>query len=320
MKKVNFNYSRFIWQGFMGVALCVGSPSPLFATGVSVAETNNVQQTTVRGTVVDASGEPMIGVTVAVKGSTAGTVTGLDGSFSLNCKPTDVLVFSYVGFVSQEVRANANLSRIVLKEDNSILEEVVVIGYGTTTRKSAVGAVDQVRSDLLENRPVANVTQALQGAAPNVIIQRKDYNPNSQNNNFNIRGISTLNDNRFGSSEAFNFSRPEPNILKALSFNFKTPRDDIAKGTGAFHHSGNCGASGSKASSRLPTKEPVFLTYKADESSSSKLSSFSISRGLKIFLSANCGRRLIIASAQFLSTIEINWPLLTTTAFPVSGM
>ena len=129
----------------MGVALCVGSPSVAFANGVSVAATNNVQQTTVRGTVVDASGEPMIGVTVTVKGSSSGTVTALDGSFSLNCKPTDVLVFSYVGYVNQEVRANANLSRIVLKEDNAILDEVVVIGYGTTTRKSAVGAVDQVR-------------------------------------------------------------------------------------------------------------------------------------------------------------------------------
>ena len=114
MKKVNFNYSRFIWRGFMGVALCVGSPSVALANGVSVAATNNVQQTTVRGTVVDASGEPMIGVTVSVKGSSSGTVTGLDGSFSLNCKPTDVLVFSYVGYVNQELRANANLSRMVL--------------------------------------------------------------------------------------------------------------------------------------------------------------------------------------------------------------
>lgn len=223
MKKVNFNYSRFIWRGFMGVALCVGSPSVALANGVSVAATNNVQQTTVRGTVVDASGEPMIGVTVSVKGSSSGTVTGLDGSFSLNCKPTDVLVFSYVGYVNQELRANANLSRIVLKEDNAILDEVVVIGYGTTTRKSAVGAVDQVRSDLLENRPVANVTQALQGAAPNVIIQRKNYNPNAQNNNFNIRGISTLNDN----SPLFvidglvtdydNFNRLNPNDIENIS-------------------------------------------------------------------------------------------------------
>ncbi|SDZ98777.1 TonB-linked outer membrane protein, SusC/RagA family [Xylanibacter ruminicola] len=223
MKKVNFNYSRFIWQSFMGVALCVGSPSVALANGVSVAATNNVQQTTVRGTVVDASGEPMIGVTVTVKGSSSGTVTGLDGSFSLNCKPTDVLVFSYVGYVNQELRANANLSRIVLKEDNAILDEVVVIGYGTTTRKSAVGAVDQVRSDLLENRPVANVTQALQGAAPNVIIQRKNYNPNAQNNNFNIRGISTLNDN----SPLFvidglvtdydNFNRLNPNDIENIS-------------------------------------------------------------------------------------------------------
>lgn len=223
MKKKTFNYSRFIWQGFMGMALCIGSPSPAFANGVSAAATNNVQQATVRGTVVDASGEPMIGVTVAVKGSSSGTVTGLDGVLSLNCKPNDILVFSYVGYLTQELRASANLSRIVMKEDNALLEEVVVIGYGTTTRKSAVGAVDQVRSELLENRPVANVTQSLQGAAPNVIIQRKNYNPNSQNNNFNIRGISTLNDN----SPLFvidglvtdydNFNRLNPNDIDNIS-------------------------------------------------------------------------------------------------------
>ncbi len=153
------------------------------------------QQATVKGSVVDENGEPIIGASVIVKGTSQGTVTDFDGNFSLNCKPSDVLVISYVGFLTQEVKASGNLRRIVIKEDAAQLEEVIVIGYGTTTRKSAVGAVDQVRKEMLENRPVANATLALQGAAPNVIIQRRNHNPNDDTNNLNIRGINTTTDN-----------------------------------------------------------------------------------------------------------------------------
>ena len=84
---------------------------------------------------------------------------------------------------------------VVLKEDTKVLDEVIVIGYGTTTRKSAVGAVDQVKASMIEDRPVANMTDALQGAAPNVVIQQRSSNPNDRKTNFNIRGISTVNDN-----------------------------------------------------------------------------------------------------------------------------
>lgn len=151
----------------------------------------------VKGIVKDASGEPLIGVSVTVKGrSDVGTITDIDGVFTLECGSKDVLVFSYVGYTTQEVPLNGqNSVSILMKEDTKLLDEVVVIGYGTTTRRSAVGAVDQVKSDMIENRPVANMTQALQGAAPNVVVQRRSQNPNDRQTNFNIRGISTLNDN-----------------------------------------------------------------------------------------------------------------------------
>lgn len=163
----------------------------------SILNTSQTKNTLVKGTVKDVSGEPLIGVSVSVKGKSGiGTITDINGNFSIQCGANDILVFSYIGYATLEFPVNGNSSlSISMKEDTKVLDEVIVVGYGTTTRKSAVGAVDQVKADMIENRPVANMTQALQGAAPNVIIQQRNHNPNDNKTNFNIRGISTLNDN-----------------------------------------------------------------------------------------------------------------------------
>ena len=163
----------------------------------SILSTSQTKNTLVKGTVKDASGEPLIGVSVSVKGKSGiGTMTDINGNFSIQCDANDTLVFSYIGYATLEFPVNGKSSlSISMKEDTKVLDEVIVVGYGTTTRKSAVGAVDQVKADMIENRPVANMTQALQGAAPNVIIQQRNHNPNDNKTNFNIRGISTLNDN-----------------------------------------------------------------------------------------------------------------------------
>lgn len=163
----------------------------------SILSTSQTKNTLVKGTVKDASGEPLIGVSVSVKGKSGiGTITDINGNLSIQCDANDTLVFSYIGYATLEFPVNGKSSlSISMKEDTKVLDEVIVVGYGTTTRKSAVGAVDQVKADMIENRPVANMTQALQGAAPNVIIQQRNHNPNDNKTNFNIRGISTLNDN-----------------------------------------------------------------------------------------------------------------------------
>ena len=163
----------------------------------SILSTSQTKNTLVKGTVKDASGEPLIGVSVSVKGKSGiGTITDINGNFSIQCDANDTLVFSYIGYATLEFPVNGKSSlSISMKEDTKVLDEVIVVGYGTTTRKSAVGAVDQVKADMIENRPVANMTQALQGAAPNVIIQQRNHNPNDNKTNFNIRGITTLNDN-----------------------------------------------------------------------------------------------------------------------------
>lgn len=181
--------------GLMAVAILLSIPVHSFAARISTPSEALSQQSPVKGTVVDESGAPLIGAGVMVKGTQTGVVTDFDGNFSLNCNPSDILVISMIGFKDVEIRADANLSKIVLVEDHEMLDDVIVIGYGTTTRKSATGSVEAVRSQMLENRPVPNVSQALQGAAANVVIQRRSFDPNSESTNFNIRGISSLNNN-----------------------------------------------------------------------------------------------------------------------------
>ena len=150
----------------------------------------------VSGRVVDAMGEPVIGATVKSLHSEDAVVTDADGMFAMSVPSDATLRVSYLGHSDKDVNVAGRSSlNIALEEDKQLLDEVVVIGYGTATRRSITGAVDQVRANMIENKPVANVTQALQGASPNLIIQRKNYNPNGESNNINIRGISTTNSN-----------------------------------------------------------------------------------------------------------------------------
>lgn len=165
-------------------------------TDASVAmQSKPAAEKTISGVVTDATGEPLVGVTVKVNGSAQNaTITDIDGRFTITTsvnKP--VLSFSYIGYETKEVIANSGNLNVQLKEENNTLNDVVVIGYGTQQRKHLVSAVDRIGSNVLEDKPVANVTQALQGASPNLIIQRRGYNPNGESTNINVRGISTIN-------------------------------------------------------------------------------------------------------------------------------
>jgi len=193
MTTLRVGKSRLTAFGLMAASIFA---APWAYAGAAVPQHVGSQHAiTVQGVVSDSAGEPLIGASVLVKGSSQGTSTGIDGDFTVSCAPGDVLVFSYVGYLPKEIKASEVPAKVVLEENTQVLDEVIVVGYGTTTRRSAVGAVDQVKSDLFENRPVANMTQALQGAAPNLVIQQRNHNPNSNTTNFNVRGVSTLNDN-----------------------------------------------------------------------------------------------------------------------------
>ena len=168
----------------------------VLTTGANAQGQSNDKKIKVAGKVVDQTGELLFGVNVTQKGTTNGAATDADGNFSLIVPQGSVIVFNYVGFSPTEIiAANETPMTVTLNEDVQKLSEVIVIGYGTRQRKSITGSVDQVGSDIFENRPVSNAMQALQGASANLIIQQRNMNPNDNNMSINIRGISTMNNN-----------------------------------------------------------------------------------------------------------------------------
>lgn len=150
----------------------------------------------ITGTVLDATGETIIGANIIVKGTANGTTTNIDGNFRISAPVGSTLVFNFIGYVPVEVTVKDGKPLLItLKEDTQKLDEVIVIGYGTRQRKSVTGAVDQVNAEIFENRPVSNAMQALQGASANLIIQQKNMNPNDNSMSINIRGVSTMGNN-----------------------------------------------------------------------------------------------------------------------------
>lgn len=146
----------------------------------------------VSGNVKDAKGEPLIGVNVIIKGTTQGSVTDVDGNFSLtDVSPNATLSFSYIGYQTQDIRAQQTMN-IVLKEDSEALDEVVVIGYGVQKKADLSGAVATVPTKVLENRPVLNVGQALQGSVANMNVSIGSGQA-TDSPTFNIRGTTSLN-------------------------------------------------------------------------------------------------------------------------------
>lgn len=144
------------------------------------------------GTIVDESGIPVIGANIIEKGTTNGTVTDIDGNFSIEVKANSVLSVSYIGYVSQEIPVGGNKTlNITLKEDSQSLDEVVVVGYGTQKKVNLTGAVEQVTSEVFDNRSVANATQALQGSIPNLNLQITDGKP-TRTASFNVRGTTSI--------------------------------------------------------------------------------------------------------------------------------
>ena len=144
------------------------------------------------GSIVDESGIPVIGANIVEKGTTNGTVTDIDGNFSIQVSAHSVLNVSYIGYVSQEIRVEGNKTlNVVLKEDSQSLDEVVVVGYGTQKKVNLTGAVEQVTSEVFDNRSVANATQALQGSIPNLNLQITDGKP-TRTASFNVRGTTSI--------------------------------------------------------------------------------------------------------------------------------
>ena len=125
-----------------------------------------VQAAIVKGTVTDEGGEPLIGATVMVAGTNNGTATDFDGVFSIDVEQGKILKISYVGYLSQDVKVKGNDLKITLKEDNALLDEVVVVGYGTMKRKDLTGSITTVNSKDFNVGSYTDPGQLLQGKGP----------------------------------------------------------------------------------------------------------------------------------------------------------
>src|ERR1044071_6295969 len=150
----------------------------------------------VTGKVTDASNSPMPGVNVIKKGTAIGTTTDADGSYSIEAAGDDVLVFSFIGYASQEIRVGTQTSIAVkLAEDVVGLSEVVVVGYGTQRKSDLTGAVASVGASKLSQAMVANLDQAFQGRIPGVQVQQNSGAPGGATT-VTIRGVSSLGSNQ----------------------------------------------------------------------------------------------------------------------------
>ena len=205
---------------FLGT-LFSGTISTATASGANSFATTQ-QAGICKGLVKDATGEAGIGASVVVKGTTNGTITDFDGNFSLDgIKKGDVIVISYVGYQTQEIKWNGSPLNVILKEDSKTLSEVVVVGYGTQKKANLSGSVAMVDSKELENRPIQNVSSGLQGLMPGVAITGTNGAPGQDAGKIRVRGIGTLNEAGpyilVDGIETGTLSAVDPNDIESIS-------------------------------------------------------------------------------------------------------
>ena len=166
----------------------------LIIVQVFVIQNTYAQQGMITGIVKDVNGEPIIGASVKVQGTTVGTITDLDGKFSVKASSGAVLQVSYIGYVTEKIQVgNRTGLTITLKEDSHLVDEVVVVGYGTQKKVNLTGSVEAVSGKDLAKRPVMNTMSALQGMASGVTVTSTSGQPGKEDESIMIRGIGTLN-------------------------------------------------------------------------------------------------------------------------------
>ena len=150
---------------------------------------NSHAQSLVKGTVTDGTGEPLPGVSIVVKGTTNGTVTDMDGKYSIQAAAKDILSFSYIGMTNQDIKvAGRTVINIVMKDDVAALDEVIVVGYGVQKKQSLTGAVSAMKGDELLKAPSTNVTQMLAGKLAGISSVQESGEPGLDNASLRIRG------------------------------------------------------------------------------------------------------------------------------------
>ena len=191
--RLNLKSRKILFSSMLLTSFCLGVPLPTFAEVYGSMEVS--QSVSVTGLVVDANGEPVIGANVMVKGTNNGTITDIDGKFTLN-NAKGTLVVSFIGYKTQEVQINGNEKNlnIVLREDSELLDEVVVVGYGTMKKESLTGAVTVVDSKAFKEKGgLSSPLEALQGQVAGVMITRSSAAPGDESWGLNLRGAVSAN-------------------------------------------------------------------------------------------------------------------------------
>lgn len=164
----------------------------LFLLVFSLSQTVSAQTMNVTGVVTDDLREPMIGVSVSVKGTGSGTITDLNGGFTVSCRIGDVIIFTYMGYDDRQVKVDSDKRlTIVMSENAKQLDEVVVVGYGVQKKVNLTGSVASVNGEEILSRPNANALASLQGMLPGVAVLRSGGQPGSETSGIRIRGVTS---------------------------------------------------------------------------------------------------------------------------------
>ncbi|MEI6866677.1 TonB-dependent receptor [Flavicella sp.] len=186
---------------------------------------DSVIQQQISGIISDNNGQPLPGANVLEKGTTNGTLTDFDGNYSINVTSGATLVFSHIGFVTQEIVIRSNTKvNIELQENEESLEEVIVVGYGTAKKETLTGAVEQVNAEVFEDLAISSPALALQGRTPGLVVTRTSSRPGDEDVNFLIRGVSSINGiepliviDGVPSINASSFNDMNPNDIESIS-------------------------------------------------------------------------------------------------------
>ena len=186
------------------------------------AETVFAQQADlIKGRVTDESGEPVIGAGIMVKGTSQGTITDVDGYYNITANQGQVLVVSSIGYVEQEITVGvSNVINVVLKTDNELLDEVVVVGYGVQKKVNLTGSVSVVESEDLVGRTSSNTSNLLVGVVPNMNVTNDNGRP-GDGSSINIRGVNSISSSAgpyvLVDGVEGNIDRVNPNDIESIS-------------------------------------------------------------------------------------------------------
>lgn len=186
-----------------------------------VPVTTQQNRKNVSGTITDQQGIPIIGANIVEKGTTNGTVTDIDGNFTLSVENDAMLFISYIGYLPQEILVRGrNIVDVILQEDTKALEEVVVVGYGTQKKVNLTGAISTVSSEDIVRRQVGQSSMLLQGMAPGVTVKQSSGQPGKDAGSIRIRGIGTLNDANpliLVDGVEMSINNVDPNLIESIS-------------------------------------------------------------------------------------------------------